>query len=100
MVHWYGFDGSPITMEEWSRLFDDPSRLLKQETFPNGLYVSTVWLGLDHSLRGNPPLIFETMVFASSPGEELGMRRYATMAEALAGHEELVQEWTTKGETL
>lgn len=60
--------------------------------------VCTDWmLGQDISLgRAEKPLIFETMVFGPSegPGLELGkameVRRYATEAEAIAGHDEVV----------
>ncbi|MDO8144825.1 MULTISPECIES: hypothetical protein [unclassified Isoptericola] len=68
--------------------------------------VSTVWLGTDN-WRGLPvarPLIFETMVFPvlkpSLPGvrgPDYGppctTRRYATEAEALAGHDQILAEF-------
>jgi hypothetical protein len=55
--------------------------------------VSTVFLGLDHTphhLRDiEPPRIFETMIFGD--GDRYYCRRYATRAEAVAGHEEAVR---------
>lgn len=51
--------------------------------------VSTVWLGLDHGfLPGGPPLIFETMIFGGDYADYC--QRYATEAEAAAGHAAVV----------
>lgn len=66
----YRLDGSPYpdTAEgllEWATDFQDQrGRIVRQETLWNGIWVSTVWLGLDHNFgRSGPPLIFETMAF-------------------------------------
>lgn len=77
----------------WAKDFNDKSRLLKQNTLPNGVFVSTVWLGLDHSFSGGPPLIFETMVFPANSLDEKNCQRYSTEAEALQGHQEMVEKW-------
>jgi len=46
--------------------------------------VSTVFLAIDHSYGGGPPILFETMIFG---GERDGYQdRYATWEEALEGH--------------
>src|SRR5882762_8039779 len=52
--------------------------------------ISTVFLGIDHqfSLRGNLPILFETMVFG---GKYDGYRQqYSTYEEAEEGHEEII----------
>lgn len=49
--------------------------------------MSTIWLGLNHG--DNPPLIFETAT--RHDGRTHIRERYATEAEALAGHENFVQ---------
>jgi hypothetical protein len=52
-----------------------------------GAMVSTVFLGIDHGWGGVVQL-WETMVFGGAlEGEQV---RYATRAEALAGHSEMV----------
>lgn len=51
--------------------------------------VSTVFLSLDHSWIGGPPLLFETMIF-DGPYDGF-MRRYSTYDEALAGHNKVVE---------
>lgn len=55
----------------------------------NDVVVSTVWLGLDHSLGlpGHPRQIFETMTFSDRPKwDDQLLNRYATEAEAVIGH--------------
>lgn len=82
-------------------LADMTQRRIAETTLPDGKWVSTVWLGLDHGAGCGPPLIFETMVFAPSRDgelrESLDCDRYATAAEAKAGHAEMVAKWS-KGE--
>jgi hypothetical protein len=53
--------------------------------------VSTVFLGLDHSFGGGPPVLFETMVFGMPDGSEY-QDRYHTWQEAEAGHREVVRK--------
>jgi hypothetical protein len=72
---------------EWGQRFKRQDRVVKQSKLPGARYLSTVFLGIDHSYGGNKPLLFESMLF---PGNDL--RRYSTWAEALAGHEEWRQE--------
>lgn len=50
--------------------------------------VSTVFLGLDHQRGIGPPILWETMVFASDGGGYT--RRYATRAAAEQGHADTV----------
>ena len=52
--------------------------------------VSTVFLMLDVNWGGGEPLVFETMVFDEDRSHDL--RRYATYAEAVAGHRETVAQ--------
>lgn len=74
------------------------------------IYISTVFLGLDHSFGMGRPLIFETMVFANKETEvemfgkkhtihrslDEYSNRYTTMDEAKAGHESLVNDLKKK----
>lgn len=86
----YDRQGNPLTIEEWGVLHTEENKRVAEDTIGR-LWVSTVWLGMDHSFGGGPPLIFETMVFVvTGEGHDLDCRRYATEAEALAGHEEVV----------
>lgn len=55
----------------------------------DGIQVSTVFLGLDHSMHlSGPPILFETLIIGGPlDGEQ---RRYATWDEAERGHAEAV----------
>lgn len=73
----------------WARAFErSSSRRLKRETVAEGVDVSTVFLGLDHSWGDGPPLLWETMIFG---GPHDGYQeRYSTHDEAMAGHAKAV----------
>ncbi len=96
-------DGRPMSFKWYIRRIEDRrcSRVVEQTMVSPDVQVSTVWLGLDHGfggLLGEQPIIFETMVFRRDresgrpefEGDE--QERYATEAEALAGHERMVAE--------
>ena len=93
---YYNRKGQPIDMMEWGTLCNDLDyKVLARTDLPDGKWVSTVWLGLDHSFGGGAPLIFETMVFPSV-GEwmELDCERYTFEEDAMKGHEEMVKKWS------
>lgn len=97
----YGKDGSSLDLMEWAKKCEDMEyKRVSETTLPNGTWISTVWLGLDHRFGGDgPPLIFETMTFPSTTNfDELDMERYSTIAEAKVGHEAMVAKWTEKKE--
>jgi hypothetical protein len=99
---YYDRQGHPLTLLQWAKRYEKGAEALRDEkrvaetTLPNGRWVSTVWLGLDHQYGDGPPLIFETMVFPSKDGplEEMDCDRYSTEAEALAGHQAMVEKWS------
>jgi hypothetical protein len=93
---YYDRAGKPIAAEEWGPLFQDPKYKILKQTYLNAedVFISTVWLGMDHAFGRGPPLIFETMVFkGQGVGEALDCKRYSTEAEALHGHDETIDEW-------
>lgn len=113
MLFWYDRQGKPLTTADITTigklLRDKKYKIVKQETTKNGKYfVSTVWLGIDHSFnligldQPNPnPVIFETMVFANKwlrgrDYSELDLQRYCTEAEAIAGHDQMFKKWNRK----
>jgi hypothetical protein len=101
---YYDWEGNPISMKEWSHLYGQESRFMKQDTFVHGdhiVKVSTVYLGLDHSFallgraEDHIPIIFETMIFSTDETVDQRQWRYATEKQALNGHElaiKLVEE--------
>lgn len=85
---WFNKAGEPISVAQWEVLHRDETylRVASDHVGPD-LWVSTVWLGIDHGFgRGHRPIIFETMIFGGSMDTECW--RYATEAEAIAGHAE------------
>jgi hypothetical protein len=101
-VNYYDRQGNRLTLMEWAKRYEGKTgdamtaeKRVAETTLPDGTWVSTVWLGLDHSFGEGPPLIFETMVFPSKDGplNELDCDRYSTEAEALAGHAAMVERW-------
>lgn len=104
---YYDRQGNPITMEEWAALMEadlrGEYRIVCRTDLPDGSWLSTVWLGLDHSFavmwmsnEPPPPLIFETMRFGDTmggedfpdpeDGEPTSQVRYSTEADAREGH--------------
>ena len=82
---------TPILEEdvlEWAKWFETngEARRVARTELPGGLgFVSTVFLGLDHSFGGGRPVLFETMSFIGDASEDY-FARYHTWAEAEAGH--------------
>ncbi len=90
---YYDRQGQPMSLGTWAQLIEkgmDYKRVAQTTVGP--YWISTVWLGLDHSFWDGPPLIFETMVLLADdgPANEYDVVRYSTEAEALAGHDEMV----------
>ena len=97
---YYDKDGSPMELFDWAAKFEDQIyKRVAETTLSNGTWVSTVWLGTDHSLGNGPPLIFETMVFPTRNNlDEQDVARYSTMKEANAGHRQMIETWEPKGQ--
>lgn len=89
MSDYYDREGRPIEMMEWVELMHEDYKRVA-ETRVGQVYVSTVWLGLNHNWGRGRPLIYETMAFGPGSWSELLCERYSTEAEALAGHERAV----------
>jgi hypothetical protein len=96
-IGWYNRQGERISTEQANEYLGDMEYKRVAETQIGPYWVSTVWLGLDHSFMEGPPLIFETMVFATDStdptretlGPDVDCMRYSTEQEALKGHEDM-----------
>jgi hypothetical protein len=69
--HWpraFAYDQKlrPMSAPEWSATFADTPNRVVAESRIGTLFVSTVWLGLDHNFCGGAPCVFETMVFEAN----------------------------------
>lgn len=98
---YYKPDGKPYTgrnpVLQWAKDFEDfnEKRRIGNTVLWTGIWVSTVWIGLDHSFGlSDKPLIYETMAFAPKTfgGGELWQERYSTKRQAQLGHRRVVSE--------
>lgn len=97
MAEFYDRQGREMTLDEWSKSYESmrTDRRVASTVLPDGKWISTVWLGINHSYGDGPPLIFETLVFPSDRNmSDLDGQRYSTEAEALDGHAALVEKWS------
>lgn len=81
--------GDPVPCEDmvrWAIWFaqSHEARVVGKTDLPSGTTVSTVFLGIDHSLR-DPPVLWETMMFGGD--YDLACDRYRSRQDALVGHE-------------
>lgn len=94
-----GADGHaiiPVPLFEWAAWFASTDRIVQQDTRADGLFISTVFLGIDHSFGEGPPLLFETMVFQGKDGREIDCQRYSTWDDALAGHQHFLAQYQVR----
>ncbi len=111
-------DGEVPDVIVYARMRETTDPVLAHDELPDGSWLSTVWLGLDHQYGVGAPLIFETMRFAATsktfvmpgsgrevpyrppvdfpdpfgePGKEAEQLRYTTAEEALAAHHEILR---------
>lgn len=71
-------------VSEWSEFYEDVKNRRVDQTEKDGVRVSTVFLGLDHSFMGDIPLIFETMIFGGEHDDY--QDRCSTWKQAEAMH--------------
>jgi hypothetical protein len=85
-------EGNPIHAPDlltWGKWLEAADRHIGNWKSPQGTYVSTVFLGLDHQWGDGPPVLWETMIFGGK--DDQFQERYTSRADALAGHERAVQ---------
>lgn len=95
---YYDKKGRPISLQEFAKLSKIKKyREIGRHQFSDGAFVSTVWLGIDHSFTGEgQPIIFETMSFDidKKTGKiDWGGQyttRYTKEEDAKKGHAEMV----------
>ena len=89
MTYKYKLDGHiavPVDNPlEWAKWFETADRVVAKDQVGN-MRVSTVFLGIDHSFRAGPPILFETMIFGGPFDNDEYQERYSTWDQAVAGH--------------
>ncbi len=88
-------DNNPVsvTFEEyvkWAYTKDGKEKFDRRVAHTNigEVLVSTVFLGIDHSFMGGPPVLWETMIFGGPHNDY--QERYTSRAAAEVGHMEAV----------
>jgi hypothetical protein len=78
----------PAELMEWATAFNDMEKRRVARDQIGDVWISTVFLGLDHQYGEGPPLIFETLISGGAYDQD--MWRYSTWDEAVAGHQAAV----------
>ena len=92
----YALEGREVVksnMTQWASMMEETNseRFLSRDTIRPQVEVSTVFLGLDHSLgRADVPILFETMVFGGKCAGQA--QRYTDFDDAIQGHQHVVRE--------
>ena len=91
MSKWYILDenNKPVKatsiMEAADWMENNPERkVVKQENIGD-IFISTVFLGLDHAWNSDVPVLWETMIFGGIHDQY--QDRYTSYEDALKGHE-------------
>lgn len=82
-------EGNPILCNDliqWGQWMESADRTVARDEY-NGVQVSTVFLGLDHSFGRGEPVLWETMVFGGPLDQE--QQRYTSRVAAVEGHQHL-----------
>lgn len=94
--------GQEITLKEWYVLMADIEYRRVRRSSVHGVWISTVWLGLDHSFGDEDHQIFETMVltnrrrFRHRSWADWQLR-HASLAEAVRRHDAIVSMVRARG---
>jgi hypothetical protein len=96
---YYNRQGQPMTMHQWAEKFEDENytHIARDVIGPDEpldpaplITVSTFWRGVNHDLRHDEPLIYETLIIGG--GYDATGMRYATEKQAREGHRRAVDE--------
>ena len=86
--HYILVDKKPLESDlmGWAKWIENSeNKIVKQDTLPDGTFISTVFLGLDHNYaETGDPVLFETMIFGG--GYDQYQERYTTWEDAEKGH--------------
>jgi hypothetical protein len=75
---------------KWAAWFETYDRVIAVDDITSKIYVSTVFLGIDHNFTGEgPPVLWETMIFNGA--RDGYQERHASKRDALAGHERAIR---------
>ena len=88
---WYILDenNKPVKavsiMESAEQLEKNPERKAVKQEHIDDIFISTVFLGLDHAWDSDIPVLWETMIFGGEHDQY--QERYTSYEDALKGHQ-------------
>jgi hypothetical protein len=91
MSKWYILDenNKPVKatfiMEAVDWMENNPERKVVKQEHIGDIFISTVFLGLDHAWDSDTPVLWETMIFGGEHDQY--QERYTSYEDALEGHE-------------
>jgi uncharacterized membrane protein YgcG len=93
MGRWYILDNDhkPVStnvLDAARWMEEDPNNKVVKQEEVNDTFVSTVFLGLDHSWNSDIPVLWETMIFGGEHDQY--QDRYCSYEDALEGHQRAV----------
>ena len=100
MSKWYTLDenNKPIVatsiIEAATWLDKNPERKAVKQEHIDDVFISTVFLGLDHAWDSDVPVLWETMIFGGEHDQY--QDRYTSYEDALEGHEKALTLITKK----
>lgn len=78
-----------VSIEESIKLYENPDmKIVQQDKLSNDVFVSTVFLGLDHrwdKSSNDKPVLWETMIFGGEYNDY--QERYTSHQDAVEGHQ-------------
>ena len=77
-----------LDLTKWGKWHQTADRVVEKTTVGD-IHISTVFLAIDHSFGGGPPLLFETMVFGGDLDQ--AMERCRTWDKAVDQHQKMVE---------
>lgn len=88
---WYTLDennkpvASASVIEAATWLDKNPEKKAVKQEHIGDIFISTVFLGLDHAWESDIPVLWETMIFGGEHDQY--QERYTSVEEALEGHQ-------------
>lgn len=87
-------NNKPVKVEQaftdWANKFTEKMRRTAFDEI-DGVSISTVFLGIDHSFGQGEPLLWETMCFSHNPDYDQYQERYTSHEDAMEGHRKCVK---------
>lgn len=73
----------------WVFWMNHNNRVIKHTNLPDGICVTTMFLGIDNGWSNDQPILFETLIFGGEHNDFC--ERYSDYEMALSGHERAIE---------